>query len=381
VSIADVGTHKNNKQVANGSMETLSATSTKQGSLRHWLGRRRGHVLLATFVLVVCVVLLAVAWGSFSIPPWTIVKILWRRVSGSTGATTWPTSWETVILQIRLPRILLAALVGGALSQAGAVYQGLFRNPLADPYLIGVSSGAGLGATIAIAFGLRIGLGGLGAVSMLAFSGALVATALVYLLSRIGGRTSVATLLLAGVALGAFFASIQTFFMFRSKDAFHTVHIVSWLMGSFNLANWMKVRLLAPVLAFGGAIIWAYGYRLNVLQLDEEQAQQLGVAVERARLILIALASLVTATAVAVSGVIGFVGLLVPHAVRLVWGPDHRFLLPMSVLVGAVLMIIADGVARTLLAPAELPVGVVTAFLGAPFFLYLLRQKRQHLFR
>jgi len=349
--------------------------------MRHWLGRHRGHVLLVALAVVFCVALLAVAWGSFSIPVGTVIKILWRRASGNVSAATWPTSWETVILQIRLPRIVLAALVGGALAQAGAVYQGLFRNPLADPYLIGVSAGAGLGATIAIAFGLRIGLGGLGAVSMLALVGALSATTLVYLLSRIGGRTSVATLLLAGVALGAFFVSIQTFFMFRSQDAFHTVHIVSWLMGSFNLASWMKVALLAPVLGVGGAIIWAYGYRLNVLQLDEEQAQQLGVAVERCRLILIVLASLVTATAVAVSGVIGFVGLLVPHAVRLVWGPDHRFLLPMSVLAGAGLMIVADGVARTLLAPAELPVGVVTAFLGAPFFLYLLRQKRQHLFR
>ena len=337
--------------------------------------------MLVGLGVVLIIALLALAWGSYSIPPWTIARIVWQRLIGDTGSATWPSSWDTVILQIRLPRIILAALVGGALSQVGAVYQGIFRNPLADPYLIGVSSGAALGATIAIAFGLSLEWGGLGAVSLLAFLGASIATALVYVLSRIGGRTSTVTLLLAGVALGAFFTSIQTFLMFRSRDAFHTVHIVGWLMGSFNLSSWVKVRLLAAVLGVGGAIICAHGHRLNVLQLDEEQAQQLGVPVERTRLTLVVLASLITATAVAVSGVIGFVGLIIPHAVRLIWGPDHRFLLPMSALSGAVLVTVADGLARTLLSPSELPVGVVTAFLGAPFFLYLLRQKRQYLFR
>jgi len=374
-----VTTDKHNGDKVEEAAET--PTLARPGPRRHWLRRRRGHVLLAALAAVVCISLLAVAWGSFSIPPGVIVKILWQRVLGRMAARTWPTSWETVILQIRLPRAILAALVGASLSQAGAVYQGLFRNPLADPYLIGISSGAGLGATIAIAFGLLFAWGNLGAVSVLAFLGALTATALVYCLSRIGGRTSVVTLLLAGVALGAFFTSIQTFLMFRSKDAFHTVHIVGWLMGSFNLSSWAKVHLLAPVLVVGTAIMWAYGHRLNVLQLDEEQAQQLGVPVERTRLVLIVVASLVTAAAVAVSGVIGFVGLIVPHAVRLIWGPDHRFLLPMSALIGAGFMVVVDGVARTLLSPAEIPVGVVTAFFGAPFFLYLLRQKKQQLFR
>jgi len=376
-----VSAYKNNEHKIEGIDKTLPAALAKPGPRRYWLWRRRGHVLLVAFARGGWVALLAVAWGSFSIPPWTIVKILWRRISGNPGVTTWPASWETVILQIRLPRAILAALVGAALSQTGAVYQGLFRNPLADPYLIGISSGAGLGATIAIAFGLLFGWGSLGAVSVLAFLGALVATALVYCLSRIGGRTSVVTLLLAGVALGAFFTAIQTFLMLRSNDAFHTVHIVGWLMGSFNLSSWAKVQLLAPVLAAGTAIMCAYGHRLNVLQLDEEQAQQLGVPVERTRLVLIVVASLVTATAVAVSGIIGFVGLIVPHAVRLVWGPDHRFLLPMSALIGAGFMVVVDGVARTLLSPAEIPVGVLTAFFGAPFFLYLLRQKKQQLFR
>ncbi|MFL7794300.1 MAG: FecCD family ABC transporter permease [Anaerolineae bacterium] len=343
--------------------------------------RHRGSLLLAGLVAVIVVALLGVAWGSFSIPPITIATMFWRRILGETTVASWPASWETVVFDIRLPRILLAALVGAALSQAGAVYQGLFRNPLADPYLIGVSAGAGLGATMAIALGLPVLWGGLGAVSLFAFVGALVATALVYFLSLVGGRSSVVTLILAGVAMGAFLSAATTFLMFRAKDAFHTIHALSWMMGSFALASWAKVRLLAPVFVVGGGLLWVYAHRLNVLQLDDEQAQQLGIPVERTRSALIVVATLVTATAVSVSGVIGFVGLIVPHAVRLIWGPDHRFLLPMGALCGAVFMIVADGLARMLLAPTELPVGVVTAFCGAPFFLYLLRQKRYTLVR
>ena len=367
------------------SQDKQAGTATAVPSPVHFAGkevaqrrpRRWGPLLLAGLMAVMAVALLGVAWGSFSIPTATVAAMLWRQVMPGTTAASWPDAWETVVFEIRLPRIILAALVGCALSQAGSVYQGLFRNPLADPYLIGVSSGAGLGATIAIAFGLPLRWGGLGAVSLLAFLGALGATALVYLLSRSGGRASVTTLLLAGVALGAFLSSVTTFLMIRTRDAFQTVHIVGWLMGSFALSSWAKVRLLVPVLAVGGALLWAYAHRLNVLQLDDDQAQQLGVPVERTRLILIVVASLVTATAVAVSGVIGFVGLIVPHAVRLVWGPDYRFLLPMSGLIGALFMILTDGLARSMISPAELPVGVVTAFCGAPFFLYLLRQKKQ----
>ncbi|MBN1314693.1 MAG: iron ABC transporter permease [Anaerolineales bacterium] len=338
--------------------------------------RRRGFLLLVASALLVIVGLLAVGWGSFSIPVLDIISMIENRLTGSTAVAAWPKAWETVIFDIRLPRIILAALVGAALSQAGVVFQGLFRNPLADPYLIGISSGAGLGATIAIAFGIGMQVAGLGAVSIFAFAGALFSTIFVYLLSRIGGRTSIATLLLAGVALGAFLSSMTTFLMFRAEDAFRTVHIVGWLMGSFAMAGWPKVRLLAPVLVIASGVILIYAHRLNVLQLDEEQAQQLGVPVEQTRLILVVLASLITAVAVSVSGVIGFVGLIVPHAVRLVWGPDHKFLLPMSALCGGIFMIIADTLARTLLSPSELPVGVITAFCGAPFFLYLLRRRR-----
>ncbi len=341
-------------------------------------GRRRyGAASLAAGAIALFVVaVLAVAWGSFSIPPADVAGILWRGLLARATTANYPASWETVVLDIRLPRVLLAALVGAALAPAGAVYQGLFRNPLADPYLIGVSSGAGLGATIALVFGVQLHWQGLGAVSLFAFVGALAATAAVYALSRVGGRVSVATLLLAGVALGAFLTSFTTFLMFRAPDAFRAVHVVGWLMGSFALANWPRVLLVAPFVILGGLILWVYAHRLNVLQLDEDQARQLGISLNRTRLVLVVVVSLVLAAAVSVSGVIGFVGLMVPHAVRLVWGPDYRFLLPMSGVGGALFMILADGLARTMLSPAEMPVGVVTAFCGAPFFLYLLQRRR-----
>jgi ABC-type Fe3+-siderophore transport system permease subunit len=256
----------------------LPVQSPKKDTARQ---RPRGRILLllAGLAAVAATALLGVAWGSLSIPPATVAAMFWRRAVGETAATSWPPVWETVVFDIRLPRVILAALVGGALSQAGAVYQGLFRNPLADPYLIGISSGAGLGATIAIALGLPQRWGGLGAVPLLAFVGALGATTLVYILSRTGGRPSVTTLLLAGVALGAFLSSLTTFLMFHTKDAFQTMHIFGWLMGSFALSNWAQVWMLGPALAVGGALLWAYAHRLNVLQLDDEQAQQLGIPV------------------------------------------------------------------------------------------------------
>ena len=338
--------------------------------------RRAGLLLLAGSAVVVVIGVIAMTWGSATIPTGSIVAMVWRRIAGAPSSTTWPAVWETIIFEIRLPRVLLAALAGAALAQAGAVYQGLFRNPLADPYLIGVSAGAGLGATVAIAIGLPLRWGGLGSVSLLAFAGALGATVLVYAISRVGGRSSTVALILAGVAVGSLLSALTTFVLFRASDAFQTIHALNWLMGSFSLASWAKVWVMGPTLVGGGALLWTFAHRLNVLQLDDDQASQLGIPVEATRLALIVIATLVTAVSVSVSGVVGFVGLLVPHAVRLVWGPDHRFLIPMAGLSGAVFVVLADTVARTLLSPTELPVGIVTAFFGAPFFLYLLRRYR-----
>jgi len=308
------------------------------------------------------------------------VQLSWSRLTGNVISADWPHTWETILFKIRIPRVVLAGLVGMALAIAGAVYQALFRNPLADPYLIGVSSGASFGATVAIYFLWRFAWGGLNAISLAAFAGALLATGAIYGLARVGGRTPVTTLILAGVALGALLSAGTTFLMFTTKDAFHTIHILGWLMGSLALANWGEVYAILPYLLIGFAVIGWHAHTLNVLQLDEDQAQALGIAVERVKGILIIAASLATAAAVSVSGVIGFVGLIVPHIVRLIWGPDHRFLLPMSGLVGGVALILADGLARTIFAPRELPLGVVTALVGAPFFLHLLRRQKGEVF-
>ena len=284
----------------------------------------------------------------------------------------------TIILEIRLPRVILAGLVGAALATAGATYQGLFRNPLADPYLIGVAQGASLGAVIG--FLLPVTWHNLGAniIPLLAFTGALVSTAAVYALARVGKTLPVTTLILAGVALGALLGSIVSYLIISSGEKMHG--IIFWLMGSFSLSQWSEVKIVLPYVAVGTAVIIIFARLLNVMQLDEEQAQQLGVNVERLKLILLAAATLITAASVSFVGTIGFVGIIIPHAVRLIWGADHRFLLPLSVLTGAIFMILADLAARTVLAPTEIPIGVITAICGAPFFLYLLRRRKKAIF-
>ncbi len=335
--------------------------------------RHRGIALVIAGLGIVLTGAIAATFGSVAIPLETLVQIVLTKLPGISITMTWSPSWETILFDIRLPRIVLAVLVGGALATAGATYQGLLRNPLADPYLIGVSSGAALGATIAIVFNVTIW----SALPLFAFFGAMGATVAIYGIAQTSGRATPTTLILAGVALGAFLSAITSFLMFRSESAFRTHQVIAWAMGSLSLSNWQEVSVLVPYLAIGWAVLYLHARYLNVLQLGETQAQQLGVPVARITLTLVVATSLVTAAAVAVSGLIGFVGLIIPHAVRLVWGPDHRFLLPMSALVGATFLILADTLARTLLAPTELPVGIITAFCGAPFFLYLLRRKRE----
>lgn len=340
---------------------------------------RLGALGIALLVLLV-VAVLGVGSGSVSIPPRAILAIIWSRVTHVSLPSAWPDSWSTILYQIRIPRVILGALVGATLAVAGAVYQAIFRNPLADPYLIGISSGASFGATLAIYFTWRFQWGGLGAISLAAFIGALLTTAAIYNLARVGRRTPVTTLILAGVALSAILSSATTLMLFTARDAFQTVHALGWLMGSLALSNWDELWAILPYLAVGFAVIGWHIHTLNVLQLDEDQAYALGVDVERAKLLLIVATSLATAAAVSVSGVIGFVGLVAPHVVRILFGPDHRFLLPMSALLGACGLIAADALARVLFAPRELPLGVVTALVGAPFFIYLLRRQKREVF-
>jgi len=339
--------------------------------------------MLGLALVLLLVMVFATTLGSVHIPFDTCFQVLLSKlpfvhVSPSlpeiAGATLTLDNVETIILDIRLPRILLAALVGAALAVAGATYQGLFRNPLADPYLLGVASGAGVGATTAMIVPFAASWMALGAVPLFAFFGAIGAVAVVYSLARVGKTLPATTLILAGVALGAMLSSVTYYLMTTCGEELHG--IVFWLVGGLSLTRWSEVWIVLPCVLAGIALICLHARPLNVMQLDEEQAEQLGINVERVKLTLLIAATLITAAAVCFTGLIGFVGIIVPHAVRLVWGPDHRFLLPLSTLVGAIFLIVADTLAHSLLPPTEIPVGVITAFCGAPFFLYLLRRRK-----
>ncbi len=340
--------------------------------------RRLFRIISISGLMVACIIIsvLALTVGSVEIPFKTVWQILISHLPFVSFNVDWSSTTDMIITGIRLPRILMAGAVGTALGVAGATYQGLFRNPLADPYLIGVAQGAALGAVIG--FVLPLTFGGSYLIPILAFLGALAAVSIVYLIARVGRTLPMTTLILAGVAIGSLLISITAYLTMISANKVHG--ILSWLMGSFSISGWDHLKMISPFLVIGLGVIFLYSRQLNVMQLDEEQAQQLGINVERTKIILLASATLITAVAVCFVGTIGFVGIIVPHTVRLIWGPDHRLLLPLSAIMGAILLILADTASRTLMAPSEIPVGVITAFVGAPFFLFLLRRKKKAVF-
>jgi iron complex transport system permease protein len=266
--------------------------------------------------------------------------------------------------------VLLAALVGASLAGAGTLYQALFRNPLADPYILGISSGAGLGAMIALVLTAGATALRFGAVPVAAFAGAMLTMLLVVRLANVRGRLDPTSLLLAGVALSYTLAAVTSFVMVLARE--QMAAIVYWMMGGFSAATWGYVWMIAPMFLLGVAVPLLSTRELDLMLLGDERAGHLGLSVERFKLVMLAAASLLTAAAVAVAGLIGFVGLMVPHMVRLVLGPDHRRLLPASLLTGAIVLVLADLIARTIIAPIEIPVGIVTAVLGGPFFIWLL---------
>ena len=328
----------------------------------------------AALAALVLVALLAAGVGSISIPPLDTVKMLVSRLPFVDVSPSWDATYETILWQLRLPRVALAGIVGAALAMSGATYQGLFRNPLADPYLIGVASGAGLGAVIVLVTPVPDHVGGVTVLPVAAFVGAMGAVTAAYVITRSSDGLPLTTLILAGVAIASLTGAATTLILIRSDPDIRPV--LSWLLGGFISADWNDSVIVLLYLAPAAAVVMVYSRVLNVMQLDEDHARQLGVNVERTKLLLIAAASLATAAAVSFSGLIGFVGLIAPHAVRLVWGTDYRSLIPVAAVVGAAFLILADLVARTAVSPAELPVGIVTAFCGAPFFLYLLRRRR-----
>ncbi|TET30544.1 MAG: iron ABC transporter permease [Anaerolineales bacterium] len=323
---------------------------------------------------LIVMLFVSVAVGPVKIPLPDLGRMLFDLLPGLQLEADWSRTFATIVYQIRLPNTALMALAGMALGGSGAAYQGLFRNPLADPYIIGVASGAGLGAVLAMAANWPVSLLGMATVPLAAFIAALITVAIVYAIARVGRSTPVTTLILAGVAVSSFATAMTSLIMLLSTDELHRA--VNWMVGGFALGGWEPVLVSLPYLLIGLAVLALLGRQLNVLQFGDEQARQMGLDVERSKLIIVVAASLVAATAVAFSGIIAFVGLIVPHVVRLLWGPDYRRTLPLAILVGGSFLLAADVVARVILAPRELPVGVITAVVGAPFFLWLLYQTK-----
>lgn len=321
---------------------------------------------LITLLILLVMLIVSLAVGSVFIPPGE----LWQVIRGTSSSDT----FRTILWNIRLPRTVLIALVGSALAGSGATYQGLFRNPLADPYLIGVASGAGLGAILAMSIRWPYSTLGLLAVPLAAFLASLLTVYLVYTFAQIGRTVPTTNLILAGVAVSSFAVSLTSFLMLRSTGEVRRA--IGWLLGGVSLVGWDVTLALLPYLAVGMTLLVLTGYSLNLLQFGDDQATQMGLNVRRAKFIIIVAASLVTAAAVSFAGIIGFVGLIVPHIVRFWWGVDYRRLIPLSMIGGASVLLVADVLARIVLAPEELPVGIVTALAGAPFFLWVLRRAK-----
>lgn len=350
---------------------TGAAVARPRTQARPVLARRPVAVALGGIAGLLAVLLTGVAAGSVYVPPSDTLGILAQRLLGLDLGLSWTAAQETIVWDLRFPRVLTAMTVGAGLAVAGATFQGVLRNPLADPYVLGTASGAALGAAIAVLLPARTLILEFGLLHGLAFLGALGAVGLVYRLSRVGGHGQMTSLLLTGYAVASLLAAGLSMAMFVSGTGLR--QIFSYLLGGFESASWVRFATALPLIAGASVLISLRARALNGFLLGEEAAAHLGVDVRRERAILLALASLATAAAVAVSGLIGFVGLVAPHVVRLAVGPNARVVLPLSALFGAILMTAADLAARLV---GDIPVGVVTAVIGAPFFLALLRRTR-----
>jgi iron complex transport system permease protein len=321
---------------------------------------------LILFVLSIAAFLLAFLLGSSGVSLKELISLL----NGNAEASVY-----TIFITLRLPRALLAFVSGGALSIAGACLQGMFKNPMADSYVVGVSSGAALGATIALSFGLAFSFIGFGAVTILAFIGGVGAIFIVYTIAKVKGKVSTFSLLLSGIAISSLCTALIYCMMILFRDKME--HIVMWTMGSFSASSWDKVFVAVPIMLVSSLLCYLYAKDLNIMLQGDEAARHLGVNTVKVRRNLLILTSVAAASAVSVSGIIGFVGLIIPHIIRIISGPDHKKLLPLSFVGGGAFLLIADTLARVLLNSQEIPVGVITALVGVPFFLYLLRKGRK----
>lgn len=339
--------------------------------------KRKRHAVVLVILLVGLVVagLAAIMIGPVFIHPLVVLKIWIGKLSGGLIQPDWNNIQETIVVDIRTPRVILSVLVGMGLAIAGAAMQGLFRNPMAEPYVLGMSSGAACGAALAIVLGVGKVFGSL-SIPVLAFIGATTTIFVVYNIARTEGRVPTETLLLAGIAVGFFLYAVVSFLkIIASHEALRDV--VLWLMGSFALATWGDVKMVIVPILLGVGLLYLFSRELNALQFGEETAMHLGMEVETVKRILLVASALITAVAVSVSGIIGFVGLIIPHVVRLIIGPDHRILLPASALCGGIFLVLCDALARTVVQPTEIPIGIITAAIGAPYFVYLLRRRKK----
>lgn len=334
--------------------------------------RRRPLTLALGGLGVLALALVAgIAIGTVAVSPGDTIAILAHNLLGWPVAQDWPRTAETIVMELRLPRVLTAMIVGVGLAVAGTTFQGLLRNPLADPYVLGTASGAALGAAIAVLLPIRFVFLGLGLTNLFAFVGALLAISAVHRIAGGGGRSTMTSLLLTGYAVGSLLAAGLALAMYLSGS--HLRQIFFYLLGSFSQADWQSLLVGLPIILIGSILILMRARSINGLLLGDDSAAHLGIDVRRERAILLGLASLVTAAAVALAGLIGFVGLVVPHVVRIIVGPNARLVLPLSAIFGAAFLVLADLVARI---PGELPVGVITAVVGAPVFVLLLRRYR-----
>ena len=336
--------------------------------------RRQGRAIVMLIAVALIGIVLCLQYGTERIPLPEVVRILLDPGAAAESASG--VSPAVIVWEVRLPRLLLAFLVGASLAAVGVALQALLRNPLADPYILGISSGAALGAALALQFGFTWAIGGFTAVQLCAFLFAVVTIGAIYRIAIADGRIPVQTLLLAGVIINAILSALILFITSLS-DSTSAFRLFFWLMGSLATLGYAGLGALAVTVLIGIGMLCTQGRNLNLLSLGEDPAQGLGLDVERVKRMIFVTTALLTGVAVAVSGLIGFIGMIVPHAVRMVLGPDHRLLLPASALVGGAFLAVADTVARSLWAPMELPVGVITALCGGPFFIYLLMSHRK----
>lgn len=345
------------------------------------VGRKIIASTFAALIILCILIIVTSSVGSARIPLDQTYRILLKKVpvlGMFIDISDINPNFLTILYRVRIPRVVMAVLVGTALSAAGVMYQGLFRNPMADPFIIGISSGASVGVAIAIVTGVYTSILGFSGLMVAAFIGALAVSVVVFTIARSKNRyISVVTLILSGIAVGSLCSAATSFLMMFGRDEMH--QILFWILGSLTTAQWNQVRLVGPVILVGTVVLFLFTKDLNILSMGEQRAEQLGVNTAQFKNIVIVFSSLIVAAAVSVSGIIGFIGLVIPHIMRIIVGPDNRVLFPVSAVVGGIVLLVADTLARTVMIPRELPVGILTALLGSPFFIYLLKTSRKRM--